>query len=277
MEFGFCAGFDEKELAFAKAAGFDGIEMFVPNKAMMDPEKIDAGVIKRTRETFERAGVKALTVFHYADYADADPAKAKVAVVGMKKSMDMAEGLGTKIVTCNAWVPKGVPFAEQLASYKKTFGAFAKMAEDRGLVIAIENCPHGGKNIGYSPWAWAQMFEAVPSKAVGLEFDPSHLMFQFIDVERALYDFRDRVYCFHAKDTQIYPHVLERTGINGPGWWKFRIPGFGDVNWTSMFRGLTEIGYAGPMIIEHEDPVFRGDRREEGLKLGLKHLKRFVV
>ena len=277
MQFGFCSGFSEEDLVIARQAGFDGIELFVPNKAMMDPAKIDRNVIARARETLERAGVKALTVFHYADYADADPAKAKAASLGMKKSMDVAEGLGTKIVTCNAWVPKGVPFEEQLKSYARTFGRFAKMAEDRGLVIAIENCPHGGRNIGYSPWAWARMFEAVPSKAVGLEFDQSHLVFQFIDVERALYDFRDRIYAFHAKDTQIYPHVLERTGVLGRGWWTFRIPGFGDVDWTSIFRGLTDIGYSGPCIIEHEDPVFHGPRREEGLKLGLKHLKRFVV
>ena len=145
------------------------------------------------------------------------------------------------------------------------------------MKLAIENCPHGGKNIGYSPYAWARMFEAVPSKAIGLEFDPSHLVFQFIDVERALYDFADRVYAFHAKDTQIYPHVLERTGVLGRGWWKFRIPGYGDVNWTQMFRGLTEIGFDGNVIIEHEDPIFRDDRREEGLRLGLKFLKSFVV
>jgi sugar phosphate isomerase/epimerase len=102
-------------------------------------------------------------------------------------------------------------------------------------------------------------------------------VFQFIDIERAIYEFRDRIYAFHAKDTQVYPHVLERTGVLGPGWWTFRIPGFGDVDWTMIFRALTGIGFDGHMIIEHEDPIFRGDRRQEGLRLGLKHLKNFVV
>ncbi len=96
MQFGYCAGFDEKDLNFAREAGFDGIEMFVPNKAMMDPAKIDRDVIARTREAFDRAGVRALTVFHYADYADRDPAKAKAAALGMRKSMDVAEGLTAK-------------------------------------------------------------------------------------------------------------------------------------------------------------------------------------
>jgi sugar phosphate isomerase/epimerase len=277
MKFGFCAGFDEKELAFARDAGFDGIEMVVPNATVPDPAKINADTIHRIRQVFDRAGTRALTVFHFANYADKDAAKAKAAVGGMKKTMDLAQGLGTNVVTCNAWVPPDVPFAGQLAFYRKTFGRFAKMFEDRGMLLAIENCPHGGKNIGYSPWTWTRMFETVPSKAIGLEFDPSHLVFQFINVERAIYEFADRITVFHAKDTQVYPHVLERTGVLGRSWWKFRIPGYGDVDWTKVFRALTEIGFTGSMIIEHEDPIFRGDRREEGLTLGLKHLKSFVV
>jgi sugar phosphate isomerase/epimerase len=277
MRIGFCAGLAEDDLKFAREAGFDGVEMFVPNKSMMDPAKITASDIKAASECFDRSGVKALTVFHYQDYADPDPARAKAAEAGLKKTMDVAEGLGTKVVTCNAWVPGGVPFAEQLAFYRKTFGKFAKWFEDRGMQLAIENCPHGGKNIAYSPWAWTQIFDAVPSKAIGLEFDPSHLLWQFIDYPRAMYEFADRIYAFHAKDTQINAGVLDRTGTAGPGWWKFRIPGYGDVDWKVVFRILTEIGFSGDMIIEHEDPVFKAERRHEGLKLGLKELKSHMV
>ena len=277
MRFGFCANYDEGLFRFAAEAGFDGVELFVPNALVPDANGLNRENIARQKDALERAGIRALTVFHFANYADADTAKARAAVGGMKKAMDLAEALGTRIVTCNAWVPADVPFEEQLRFYTKTFGRFAKMFEDRGMKLAIENCPHGGRNIGYSPWAWERMFEAVPSEAIGLEFDPSHLVFQFIDVERALYDFADRVYAFHAKDTQVYPHVLEKTGVLGKGWWKFRIPGYGDVNWTSMFRGLTEIGFDGDVIIEHEDPVFCGEKKELGLRLGLKHLKSFVV
>ncbi|HUW57223.1 MAG TPA: sugar phosphate isomerase/epimerase family protein [Planctomycetota bacterium] len=277
MQFGFCANYDEKLFRFAAEAGFDGVELFVPNTLVPDASGLNRQNIAQQKAALEAAGIRALTVFHFANYADANAAKARAAVSSMKKAMDLAEALGTKIVTCNAWVPAGVPFAEQLKFYTKVFGRFAKMFEDRGMQLAIENCPHGGRNIGYSPWTWERMFDAVPSKAIGLEFDPSHLVFQFIDVERALYAFADRVYAFHAKDTQIYPHVLERTGVLGKGWWKFRIPGYGDVDWTAIFRGLTEIGFDGNMIIEHEDPIFHGGRREEGLRLGLKHLKSFVV
>ena len=277
MQFGFCADYSERLFAFAAEAGFDGVELFVPNSLVRDANKLNKENIARQKDALEAAGIRALTVFHFQNYADPNTAKAKAATGSMKKAMDLAETLGTDIVTCNAWVPAGLPFGEQLKFTKKVFGRFAKMFEDRGMKLAIENCPHGGRNIAYSPWAWERIFDAVPSEAIGLEFDPSHLVFQFIDVERALYDFADRIYAFHAKDTQVHRHVLERTGVLGTGWWKFRIPGYGDVNWTQMFRGLTEIGFDGSMIIEHEDPIFRGERKEEGLRLGLKHLKSFVV
>lgn len=277
MQFGFCADYDEDLFRFAADAGFDGVELFVPNALVRDASKLNRKNIAQQKDALEAAGIRALTVFHFANYADRNAAKARAAVASMKNAMDLAEALGTKIVTCNAWVPAGQSFVEQLKFYRKVFGRFAKMFEDRGMQLAIENCPHGGRNIAYSPWAWERIFDAVPSKAIGLEFDPSHLIFQFIDVERATYEFADRIYAYHAKDTHIHPHVLERTGILGSGWWKFRIPGYGDVNWTSVFRTLTEIGFDGNMIIEHEDPVFHGHRRHEGLKLGLKHLKSFVV
>jgi len=277
MQFGFCANYDEKLFAFAAEAGFDGVELFVPNSLVPDAAALNAKNIAQQKAALEAAGIRALTVFHYADYAHPETARAKAAVASMKKAMDLAEALDTKTVTCNAWVPAGVPFAEQLKFYKKVFGRFARMFEDRGMKLAIENCPHGGKNIASTPWAWERIFDAVPSKAIGLEFDPSHLVWQMVDVERAMYDFAERIYAYHAKDTQIHPHVLERTGVLGHGWWKFRIPGYGDVDWTSVFRTLSDVGFDGNMIIEHEDPVFRGPRKEEGLRLGLKHLKSFVV
>ena len=274
MRFGFCANYDEKLFRFAAEAGFDGVELFVPNALVRDAAGLNRSNIAQQKEALERAGIRALTVFHFADYADPDTAKAKAAVSSMKKAMDLAEALGTKIVTCNAWVPAGEPFGEQLKFYTKVFGRFAEMFEDRGMRLAIENCPHGGKNIGYSPWTWERMFDAVPSKAIGLEFDPSHLVFQFIDVERALYEFRDRVYAFHAKDTQILTKELQRVGVDGEGWWRFRVPGFGDVNWRAIFIALSDVNYAGDIIIEHEDPVFGGP---EGLALGAQHLRPFIA
>jgi sugar phosphate isomerase/epimerase len=189
----------------------------------------------------------------------------------------------------NAFTDRSKTPFENLKVYKEVFGEYAKAAEGEGVRIAVENCPHWVGyptpvgNIAFSPEMWDAMFGEVPSKAVGLEFDPSHLVWQGIDYLKALVEYGGRVYSFHAKDTEILKDGLYRYGVIGKqigkesewdaGWWRYRIPGFGEVNWKGVFNALYEIGYNGPMVIEHEDPVFDGARREEGLRMGLRFLK----
>jgi sugar phosphate isomerase/epimerase len=111
------------------------------------------------------------------------------------------------------------------------------------------------------------MFSAVPSKALGLEFDPSHLHWQGIDYIRALYEFKDRIYHVHAKDTEMLPERRYRGGINGD-YFRFRIPGYGEITWPRLISALDEIGYSGDIAIEHEDPVYWNERFDEGLDRG---------
>jgi len=177
----------------------------------------------------------------------------------------------------NAWVPREASLDDKFAAYNRIFGELAKVARDKGCLIAIENCPHGFANIAWSPANWERMFNDLPTKTVGLEYDPSHLVWQGIDYVAALRKFGSRVYAFHAKDTEIMPDKLSYGGIYGSGWWRFRIPGHGDINWKRLFTILDDLNYGGDIIIEHEDPVFSGARRDEGLRLGLKFLRQFVV
>ena len=272
MRIGYVTGYSEQEVEFAARAGFDGLELSVGRGGL--PSKSGAREIK---DTLARNGIAALTIFHYENYADADAAAARKARGNFAKACDLARALGTRVVTVNAWVPRQATLPEKFAHYKRTFGRLAKVARDRGCVIAIENCPHGFANIAWSPANWERMFNELPTKTVGLEFDPSHLVWQGIDYAAALRLFGERVYAFHAKDTEIFGEALGCGGIFGAGWWRFRIPGHGDINWKRMFITLHDINYRGDIIIEHEDPVFHGDRRDEGLRLGLKFLRQFVV
>jgi sugar phosphate isomerase/epimerase len=275
MRFGFCTGWDENNFKFAKEAGFDGVEIFVGG--LIHPETATDDDVKKAREILDKLGIQALTLFHYQNYADPDPAKQEQTWKNFHRTMRMAGIMGTDIVTCNAWVPRDASIEEKLAFYKKSFGQFAKWAEDLGVRIGIENCPHGLANISYSPALWGPMWEAVPSPAVGLEFDPSHLVWQGIDWIAALIEHSSRVYAFHAKDTEINTYKLEKDGNQMPGWWRHRVPGWGDIDWRQIFKALYDFGYTGDMIIEHEDPVFAGARREEGLKLGLAELHSHVM
>ncbi|UCH33276.1 MAG: sugar phosphate isomerase/epimerase [Armatimonadota bacterium] len=271
MRIGFVTRYSQERAEFAGGAGFDGLEIAVGGAL---PAKSE---VRRIKETMASNGLATLTVFHGENYAAADAAAARKARSNFGKVCGIARELGTKIVTLNAWVPRDASLTNKFAHYKRTFGELAKVARDKGCVIAIENCPHGFCNIAWSPANWERMFDELPTKAIGLEFDPSHLVWQGIDYVSALRRFADRVYAFHAKDTEIMGDVLGYVGISGPGWWRFRIPGHGDINWKRLFTVLDDINYSRDVIIEHEDPVFSGDRCDDGLRLGLKFLRQFVV
>lgn len=270
MRIGFTTGYSQERAEFAARAGFDGLEIStggtMPTKSQ----------INQIKETMERRGLATLTVFHYENYA-ADGAAGRKARANFGKACDAARALGTRVVCVNAWVPRQASLAEKFAHYKRIFGELAKVARDRGCLIAIENCPHGFANIAWSPANWERMFNELPTKTVGLEFDPSHLVWQGIDYIAALRRFGSRVYAFHAKDTEILADVLGHAGVFGSGWWRFRIPGYGDINWRRIFTALADIAYRGDLVIEHEDPVFAGERRDQGLRLALKFLRQFVV
>jgi sugar phosphate isomerase/epimerase len=273
MGLGFVALPNEEKIGFAQEAGFDGIEVIL-GRWMGAGNDMTAENGKKAKNLLDKHSVKPLTVQLGEDYTQ-DPKPAD----RMKKTIEVAKIVGTKVVTVNAWIPKGLKVEEKYEYYRKLWTEIARMAEDAGVRVGIENCPHGGVNLGNCPAAFRRMFELVPSKAIGLEFDPSHYIFQFMDYLPAIREFGDRIYAFHAKDTQIMRDRLNGTGIYGDqwlsqDWWRFRIPGYGDADWKAIFIALSDVKYDGDIIIEHEDPTYGGD---EGLRRGCKFLRNFVL
>ena len=141
------------------------------------------------------------------------------------------------------------------------------LARDCGVKIAIENCPAIG-NVAVSPSLWRELFRQLPE--LGLAYDPSHLVWQFIDPYLPLREFGRRVVHVHAKDTQILRDTLQDVGLDGRGWWRYRLPGWGEINWTRIVSDLMEVGYDGVISLEHEDPVWEGseDKVIHALRLG---------
>lgn len=275
MRLGFCSDWDETKFKFAKNAGFHGVE--ISPGGPINPATASDDDVKRAKEILDSIGISALTLFHFEDYAAPDIPKREQAWKNLRRTMEIAKLLGTNIVCCNAFVPAETSLDEKIAFYKKSFGEFAKWAEDLEVKIAIENCPHNLHNIAFSPAIWEKLWEAVLSPAVGLEFDPSHLVWQGVDYIAAILEHGSRIYSFHAKDTEIDNYKLERAGNLLPGWWRYRIPGWGDIDWRRIFMALNDVGYEGDIIIEHEDPVFGGSRTEEGLILGLRELESHLI
>jgi sugar phosphate isomerase/epimerase len=161
-------------------------------------------------------------------------------------------------------------------------------AESKSVRIGIENCPMlftqdewpGGKNLATSPAIWRHMFHDIPSPHFGLNFDPSHLIWQQMDYLSPLGEFRDRIFHVHAKDARIDRAALDQHGVlSYPKLWHTpKIPGLGDVRWGAFFGALSDAGYSGHVAIEVEDRSFEGaiESRLDSLTISRRHLLQYI-
>jgi sugar phosphate isomerase/epimerase len=289
IKLGFCTDYSKERITFAQNAGFDCLEIGVGPGGKIDVEKIDEKKIEEIKGVFNRAGIRIATMmcafgsFGAVNHLDPDPVRRKESNDYFIKVLKSAKKFGVNVVCTNTFGDKNIKPEDNLSMYKKVFSEYAKVAEDNGVKIAMENCPHRGGypltigNIGYSPSLWEKLFSEVSSPAIGLEYDPSHLYWLGVDYIKNIYTFSSRIYAFHAKDIEILRENLAKEGIYGNNWWRFRLPGLGEIDWKGIFRTLYDIGYNGDILIEHEDSIMCGARMDEGLKLGLKYLKTFIV
>ncbi len=152
------------------------------------------------------------------------------------------------------------------------------LARQAGVAVAIENCPAVG-NIATSPAMWHELMDvALPGSGLSLCFDPSHLVWQMVDVDAALRDHVHRVTHVHAKDTVIDRARLAIEGVDGDGWWRYTLPGWGELNWAQILARLQVAGYGGCLSIEHEDVAW--DKSEgqvlQSLLLARRRLEQYM-
>jgi sugar phosphate isomerase/epimerase len=185
----------------------------------------------------------------------------------LKKVITAASLMGVPVVTTFIGADQTKTQMENWDEAKKVWPEIVSHARDSGIRIAIENCPMifsndewpSGHNLAYSPSIWRTMFDEF-GDTIGLNFDPSHLVWQMIDLETAIQEFGERFYHVHAKDLQIDHQGLYDHGILslGMGWQVPRLPGLGEVDWRVFFSALYRVGYDYVVSIEHEDRGFEG-------------------
>jgi len=176
--------------------------------------------------------------------------------------------------------------AANLVQVQAVWEPILASAKALNVRIGIEHCPMlfsadewpGGKNVAISPAIWHRLFEMFPNATLGLNFDPSHLVWQFIDCPRAVREFGPNIVHVHAKDERIDPDRLYAVGVMGLGWHTPKLPGLGDVKWGEFFAALTDTGYSGPVCIEVEDRAYEGSlaARKRALRQSRKYLEQFV-
>ena len=225
---------------------------------------------------------------YYDNHLHPDKATRERYHAHLRRVIDAAELLGVELV--GTFIGAGYGSAEEnIREAGPLFREFLKYARDRGVRLMIENCPMPNwltfgmpGNYAYSPELWDVLFNEIPDPDFGLNFDPSHLLYLGIDHERAATEYASRIFHAHAKDAEFLPEGRYRYGVfssqveqrGEAGWWRYRMPGRGAVDWTSFIRTLADIGYDGALSIEHEDPEFEDsdERVKEGLRLGIEHL-----
>ena len=188
--------------------------------------------------------------------------------------------LGCPVIGVFAGANPEKTIPDTIPEFKKTWEPIAALAEECGVKIGFEGCGSGwngkSENISYCDEAWELMFEAVPSKALGLEWEPCHIMERLGDPIPQLRQWASRVVHVHGKDCTIEWDVIKRYGINGPKEVVYnRTPGFGDTNWANVFTILLQAGFEGACDIEgYHDPVHYFDMEWTAQVTSLEYLKR---
>jgi sugar phosphate isomerase/epimerase len=233
----------------------------------IDVEALDPDAVLAV---LDRHGLGISALAYYPNNLHPDDEVREAANAHLRKVVDAAAALGVEVVGTFVGNDRDRPIPENLRRFRELWPPLVAHAGERGVKLAIENCPMifsldewpGGGNLAWSPAIWDELFAAVPDAHFGLNLDPSHLVWLMIDVERAIRDYADRLFHTHAKDLEISRDGLYRHGTlsAGMGWQVPRLPGLGEVDWGRFVAALYAAGFDGAVSVEHEDRGFEGSR-----------------
>jgi sugar phosphate isomerase/epimerase len=286
----------EQVFAFARDEGFGCVEVMCwpPGGAdrryagvtHLDVTHFSDDRAAQVRDLLGQYGVTISGLGYYPNPLDPDAEHRRIVGEHLKKVLDAAARLGVGVVNTFIGRDPAQPMAAQWPRVREVWPPLVRHAEGLGVRLGIENCPMlfsqdewpGGKNLAVSPAVWRELFETVPSANLGLNFDPSHLVWQHIDYVRCIREFGSRIVHVHAKDTRIDHDRLYETGILGLGWQTAKLPGLGEVDWSAFFAALTDTGYNGAVCIEVEDRAYESSLhdRQRALRQSKRYLESFI-
>lgn len=243
----------------------------------------------RVNDLLASAGVRISGLGYYPNPLAPDRKEARVYINHIKKVIRAAELLGVGVVNTFVGRDWTRSVEENWPRFMKVWPPLIQYAEDHGVRIGIENCPMlftadewpGGKNLATSPAIWRRMFTEIPSKNFGLNYDPSHMVWQQIDYVKPLREFAGRIFHVHAKDVRLDRDGLDEVGVLATPlqYHTPKLPGLGDVDWGRFFSVLTDTGYDGPVCIEVEDRAFERTlrARKAALRQSGAFLRQFMA
>jgi sugar phosphate isomerase/epimerase len=286
----------EEVLTFAAEEGFACVELMCWPPGAADRRYAGVCHIDVTRFTDQetarigdlvrRYGVSISGLGYYPNPLHPDADHRQMVLNHLKQVISAAARLGVGIVNTFIGRDQWQSVENNWELVSTVWQDLVSHAEAAGVRLGIENCPMlfsadewpGGRNLAVSPATWRTLFERLPSANLGLNFDPSHLVWQQIDYVRCVREFGPRIIHVHAKDTRIDRDRLYAGGILGLGWHVPKLPGLGEVDWPALFAALTDAGYRGPVCIEVEDRAYEGslEDRKRALRQSKRFLEQFV-
>ncbi len=255
----------------------------------IDVDQLDDARVKYILDYCKQKGVQISSLAFYPNPMDGDAQKRQETIEHLKKVIAASSKLKVNLVTTFIGRNQSETVEQNLETFKAVWPPIIKFAEEKGVKVAIENCPMlfghdqwpGGQNLATSPRIWREMFKIIPSSYFGLNFDPSHFVWQMMDYIQPIYEFKEKIFHVHFKDIKMYPDKLNQVGIMAYPleYMSPKLPGLGDVNWSRFVSALTDIGYDGFACIEVEDRAFEGSRNKilDSLRISHKYMSQFVI
>ena len=236
-----------------------------------------------------KKNVEISSLAFYPNTMDGNLEKRAAAVEHLKKVICASSRLGVNMVTTFIGRDQTKSVEENLELVAEVWPPIIALAEEKGVKIGIENCPMlfgrdqwpGGQNLMTTPVIWRKVFEILGSDNLGINYDPSHFVWQMVDYIKPLYEFKDKIFHVHYKDIKLYPDKLRECGIMAYplDYMSPKLPGLGDVDWGKYVSALTDIGYDGYTCIEVEDRAFEGTKEKvlDSLRLSKRYMEQFVI
>lgn len=237
----------------------------------------------------KKKGVEISALAFYPNTMDGDLVKRGAAIDHLTKVIEASAKLGVNLVTTFIGRDQTRTVEENIELFRIIWPPILKKAEKLGVRIVIENCPMlfgsdqwpGGQNLFCTPSIWRKLFEIADSKYLGINYDPSHFVWQQMDYLLPLYEFKDKIFHVHYKDIKMYPDKLRDVGIMAypHEYMSPKLPGLVDVDWGAYVSALTDIGYNGYTCIEVEDRAFEDSRKRilDSLRISKRYMEQFVI
>lgn len=255
----------------------------------IDVDGLNDDKVDYIKKYCKKKNVEISSLAFYSNNMDGDLEKRNANIQHLKKVIEASNKLGVGMVTTFIGRDQTKTIEENMEIFKEIWPPIMDFAEKNNVKIAIENCPMlfgedqwpGGQNLATTPEIWKQMFQIIPSEYFGLNYDPSHFVWQMMDYIDPIYEFKDKIFHVHFKDIKLFKKKLDRVGAMAYplSYMDPKIPGLGDVNWGEFVSALTDIQYKGYACIEVEDRAFEDTKENviKSLELSKKYLEQFVI